>query len=176
MIRLQALAVCLAAALALAAAPAAAQSVDDMPAQIARSYVETIQTELIAHGYRPGPIDGVMGPRTRAAIQAYQRDAGLPVDGIASKQLAEHLLYALPRVEARTASAPALDPVLVRGVQIELIERGYYQGELDGIAGPQTRGAVRAFQQDAGLAVTGAVDQRLLEQLRAASPAVRATN
>ena len=35
--------------------------------------VANLQSQLAAKGYDPGPVDGVMGERTRAAIRAYQR-------------------------------------------------------------------------------------------------------
>jgi peptidoglycan hydrolase-like protein with peptidoglycan-binding domain len=134
-----------------------------------------IQEELAAHGYRPGSADGVMGSQTRAAIEAYQRDAGLPITGVATKELLDHLKFAQPKVFASSSSGGGLDPALVREVQIELAERGYYHGELDGIAGKGTRQAVRDFQADAGLDVTGAVDQNLLSELRLASPDIAAS-
>lgn len=40
-----------------------------------------IQEALTALGYDPGPIDGIDGPRTRAAVSAFQRDQGLAEDG-----------------------------------------------------------------------------------------------
>ncbi len=40
-----------------------------------------VQTQLARDGYYRGPIDGVVGPGTRAAIAAYQRDNGLRVTG-----------------------------------------------------------------------------------------------
>lgn len=43
--------------------------------------IRNLQDLLRARGYDPGPTDGIMGPRTDAALRAYQRDAGLPVDG-----------------------------------------------------------------------------------------------
>ena len=38
------------------------------------SSVAQTQRDLQALGYDPGPVDGVMGPKTRAALQAYRRD------------------------------------------------------------------------------------------------------
>ena len=38
-----------------------------------------------------GPIDGVMGERTRQAIRAYQRDRQMPVDGQVSQALVSSL-------------------------------------------------------------------------------------
>lgn len=53
--------------------------------------VADIQTELVRHGYLTGGADGVAGPQTRTAIQEYQRDQGLLVDGQASPQLLDHM-------------------------------------------------------------------------------------
>jgi hypothetical protein len=52
-------------------------------------------------------------------------------------------------------------------VQSALADRGYYDGPIDGIIGSGTRRAVRAFQRDNGLPVTGRIDRRLLNALRA---------
>ncbi len=153
-----------------------ATTVDEMPSEMARAYIEDIQTELTARGYNAGPIDGVMGRRTAGAIRAYQRDVGLPVDGVASKELLEYMLFNTGGATSGPEPVPSLDPTFVRSVQIELVERGYYHGEIDGIAGPKTREAVDAFQRDAGLVVNGAMDQRLLQELRNQPYSVRAGN
>jgi len=60
------------AALALFAAPAGACS---------REQVRTVQRTLADGGYDPGPLDGALGPRTRAAIRAWQRDGKLEATG-----------------------------------------------------------------------------------------------
>ena len=41
----------------------------------------SIQRRLAELGYDPGPADGRAGPRTRTAIQAFQRARGLSADG-----------------------------------------------------------------------------------------------
>jgi uncharacterized protein (TIGR02594 family) len=41
-----------------------------------------IQTRLAGYGYNPGPIDGIWGRRTMAAVKAYQAAVGLVPDGI----------------------------------------------------------------------------------------------
>ena len=48
--------------------------------------VRQIQQWLSSHGFNPGPIDGIMGPKTRAAIRAFQQAAGITVDGIVGPQ------------------------------------------------------------------------------------------
>ena len=50
-----------------------------------------VQQELARDGYYQGPIDGVIGPVTQAAISAYQHDNGLRVTGTINS----HLLDAL---------------------------------------------------------------------------------
>jgi hypothetical protein len=39
------------------------------------------QERLKAVGFDPGPVDGVLGPQTRAALRRYQSSQGLPVTG-----------------------------------------------------------------------------------------------
>ena len=39
--------------------------------------IRRIQAELAVLGFNPGPIDGVIGPRTMTALRAFQRDEGL---------------------------------------------------------------------------------------------------
>lgn len=53
--------------------------------------IETLQADLRTLGYDPGPVDGILGARTAAAIRDYQRDTGLPVDGKPSPALAVSL-------------------------------------------------------------------------------------
>ena len=43
--------------------------------------VKRVQETLRDKGYDPGPIDGVMGSQTRAAIRQYQKAENLPVTG-----------------------------------------------------------------------------------------------
>lgn len=44
-------------------------------------FVRDAQRALRDLGYRPGPIDGTVGPRMRAALTRYQRNENLPVTG-----------------------------------------------------------------------------------------------
>ncbi len=54
-----------------------------------------LQTALAQLGYDPGRADGVMGPRTRAAVVAFQRAKGLTADGIVGPRTREALARAL---------------------------------------------------------------------------------
>jgi peptidoglycan hydrolase-like protein with peptidoglycan-binding domain len=141
----------------------AVTSVDDMTPEMRKAYIRGIQEELAAHRYDPGPADGILGPMSRAAIQKYQRDAGLPRDGLASKELLDHLKFAEPKVYAKPDPKP--DP-LVLEVQTRLQELGYHRGALDGLMGATTRESIRAYRYDSGLPISGAIDGPLLDSLR----------
>ena len=43
--------------------------------------VAAAQRALARHGHNPGPVDGRMGPRTRAALRAFQSERGLAPHG-----------------------------------------------------------------------------------------------
>lgn len=73
----------------------------------------------------------------------------------------------LGSLSAPAPTRPAADET-VRAVQRKLNELGYNAGPADGLMGRGTRAAITAFQQDRGLAATGAADQALLLQLQQA--------
>jgi hypothetical protein len=54
---------------------------------------------------------------------------------------------------------------VIANVQAALQQQGYYQGEVDGLIGPITRGAIADYQRDQGLYVTSAIDQPTLQSL-----------
>lgn len=64
--------------------------------------VREAQEALEAKGFHPGPIDGVMGPRTSAAVRDFQRRNGLPVTGRLDGATASRL-----GLDTRTGSAQA---------------------------------------------------------------------
>jgi hypothetical protein len=59
---------------------------DDTPTETDLFTVEGYQEALRVLGFDPGPIDGIAGPRTRAAAEAFQRAEGLTVDGVVGPQ------------------------------------------------------------------------------------------
>jgi localization factor PodJL len=72
-----------------AVAPAAGPTTAAAP--LARSAIAEIQELLARLDFDPGPADGVIGRKTNQAIAAYQRMAGMTVDGQPSAALLEEL-------------------------------------------------------------------------------------
>jgi cell wall-associated NlpC family hydrolase len=48
--------------------------------------VSQLQNLLKNKGFNPGPTDGIFGPKTKAAVLAFQRSQGIEVDGIVGPQ------------------------------------------------------------------------------------------
>jgi hypothetical protein len=54
---------------------------------------------------------------------------------------------------------------VIANAQAALQQQGYYHGEVDGLIGPLTRGAIADYQRDHGLYVTSTIDQPTLRSL-----------
>jgi peptidoglycan hydrolase-like protein with peptidoglycan-binding domain len=67
------------------------------------------QERLKAAGYDPGPIDGVLGPQTRAALRRYQASQGLPMTGTLEEATRESLVPSgLPQKGEEAKTEPCL--------------------------------------------------------------------
>lgn len=77
------------------AAVSGAIPVDAMPPVMRDAYLLSIREELAARGY--GPEAGREG--LTAAIRAYQHHVGLPEDGVATKELLDHIAFVRPRMK-----------------------------------------------------------------------------
>jgi len=69
-----------------------------------RGDARNAQQALKEKGYDPGPIDGVHGPRTSAAIREFQKAEGLPVTGQMDGETRERLMA------GSSVSSPAASP------------------------------------------------------------------
>lgn len=104
--------------------------------------------------------DEVFDEELDAAVRSFQQDRGLLVDGIVGPWTFAALDAARWRLGDRLLRhSPGH---LVRGDDVmELQERllgfGFHPGRIDGLFGPDTEGAVRAFQRGVGLVVDGEV-------------------
>lgn len=129
--------------------------------------VRRLQQVLSDLGYAPGAADGISGPRTIAAVTAFQTEAGLKADGLAGRVTRAALKTAFADVAAAGSGSESTSSsssgILrngsrgpdVKTLQTALREASYQPGPLDGIFGPRTELAVIAFQEDHGLRVDG---------------------
>jgi peptidoglycan hydrolase-like protein with peptidoglycan-binding domain len=128
--------------------------------------VRQLQRRLRSDGYYAGPVDGLYGPRTVAAVQRFQRASGLVADGVAGPQT---MSAASPRGDHVRPGAGYGSPggdVRVRDLQRMLRTAGYDPGSVDGRFGPRTQAAVQWFQAKHGLHASGVVDPASLSRLR----------
>ena len=128
-----------------------------------------IQRFLSENGFNPGPIDGVSGNKTKAAIKAFQTKNGLLSDGIAgNKTKAAMRSYtgceAANTCKARDNTGASLDSV--SDIQTYLSNNGFNPGIIDGKIGSYTREAIKAFQRKVGLIPDGTVGTRTKASMR----------
>jgi len=78
---------------------------------------------------------------------------------------------ALPTVLPRPRPLGSADPIgTLRDLQLALRDHGLYAGPLDGVLGPATADAIRAFERRIGAPVTGEPSDLLLATARALRP------
>jgi peptidoglycan hydrolase-like protein with peptidoglycan-binding domain len=121
-----------------------------------------VQVALRALGLYHGPIDGLVGPQTVAAIKTAQQRAHLPVTGLADKRT-RHSLGPLGRpLLGKRILHPGLFGLDVAVLQFLLTKEGVYDGPLDGYLSVGTDSALRRFQRRLHLTADGVVGPRTL--------------
>ncbi|MFF2539414.1 peptidoglycan-binding protein [Streptomyces cyaneofuscatus] len=115
--------------------------------------VKAVQQLLNAQGYAAGSADGIFGPATKSATQAFQRARSLTADGAVGPKTWTALLSAgtTPAL-ARGSSGDA-----VKRLQRSLTAALGTTVNADGSFGPTTETAVRTYQSSRGLSVDGKV-------------------
>jgi peptidoglycan hydrolase-like protein with peptidoglycan-binding domain len=134
--------------------------------------VRELQRRLLRGGYAPGPVDGLYGPLTEAAVRRYQRAHGLAVDGVVGPQTRAVMRSPSSRgpLSRRASLGDLGGPAVVGELQHRLRSLGHHPGPIDGVYGPQTQAAVERFQRAHGLAADGVVGSRTAELLQAQHP------
>lgn len=123
---------------------------DALNDRLEKALVRGIQSELKAQGADPGSIDGFWGDSTE---QAYRRLIGSSPPNRPSAALLRRL-----RQTEREQPRPQIETEAgIRQLQANLTVLGFDTGGVDGMPGPSTLGAVRRFQRDQGLPVTGRI-------------------
>lgn len=118
-------------------------------------YVTTLQQSLAAAGFYQGAVDGVYGPQTVAAVEALQKESGLPVTGTVDKATAAALQA---KLAAMGGAAAHQDTATTAAVQQTLKLVGFWDGPVDGVWTPELTAALKSFQTKLGVPPTGTVD------------------
>ncbi len=138
--------------------------------------VRALQTLLSSYGYFNGTVNGSYDSATVLAVQKFQAQNGLGVDGVAGPATQQLLYLGTPK-RATDTSIGGLDgstfTALKQGMsgndvmvmQQYLQDLGYYGGTLNGVFDATTFVAVQAFQQRNGLTADGVAGQQTLALL-----------
>jgi His-Xaa-Ser repeat protein HxsA len=100
----------------------------------------------------PPPVEPIRTPSAQPLFTSSDRATAPPPDG-------------LPALSGRTKRFAAI----VRRVQIALIAQDFYRGPISGVVAPTLRAALRKFQKDRGLDVTGTITPQTLDALMVSS-------
>jgi murein DD-endopeptidase MepM/ murein hydrolase activator NlpD len=137
------------------------------------SPVAALQVALQTRLLYAGPIDGVVGPATTAAVRRFQRRAGLAVDGVVGPQTRAALgRYGRHTLGSRPLGLGAFGWDVAE-LQFLLAWHGFPSGAFDGRLGTHSLVALCRFQRYAGLppvGVAGAATVAALDAPRPISP------
>lgn len=122
--------------------------------------VRALQVALEGLGHSVGGIDGRFGPLTQRAVESFQTDFGLTVDGAVGRTTRTALAGLEYSDDTGSVLSVGSRGDQVRGIQASLKRGGFEPGPADGIFGPMTLRAVLAFQRDSKLWVDGLVGPR----------------
>lgn len=146
--------------------------------------VEQVQGILKDLDFYSGTVDGITGPNTRKAIQAYQQKVGLNASGEIDTVLLDQLgatptasvphpaprpdqtaAVPIPASAPANAAAPAPDARIIK-IQAGLKAFGNDDMQLDGVVGARTKAAIKEFQSLFGLPETGEPDEVVYVKMR----------
>ena len=146
--------------------------------------VQQVQGILKDLNFYSGTVDGITGPATRKAIQAYQQKVGLNASGEIDSLLLDQLgatptTASVPHPQPRpaetgvvpvslqtsTAASQTPDARIVK-IQAGLKAFGNDDMRLDGVVGARTKAAIKEFQSLFGLPQTGEPDEVVYVKMR----------
>jgi soluble lytic murein transglycosylase-like protein len=137
----------------------------------ASARVAALQVGLRAHGFDPGPIDGVRGRQTSKALLAFQRSHGIRATGLVGRQTRRALgRRGRPLLGQRELGVGAVGwDVAV--LEFRLRRYGLGARAVDGRFTRPTAVALRRYQARRGLAADGIAGPRTYRSLAGHTPA-----
>jgi outer membrane protein OmpA-like peptidoglycan-associated protein len=139
-------------------------------------YIRWIQNSLNKKLGLRLKVDGIMGSQTRRAIQIFQQKQGLMADGVVEPKTEAALIVgsAPPFISSVPGGAGIPSNTdFVRWVQTALNGTLGLRLTVDGIQGPETRSAIRKFQEKHNLPSTGIINLQTSQRLVSAFSGVR---
>jgi len=175
------------------------------PGQQPSQLVMDIQQQLVRRGLYNGTPDGIIGPRTSAAILFFEETVGMAQTGDATPEVlaalktdaagpstvppekphedvsskasaedpvaaairsAEKTIKTAPSAAKQVPSSEVTNVDLVLKIQKGLSNMAYANVGVDGVAGEQTRAAIRHFQKHYNLPENGEPNEAVLKKLR----------
>ena len=140
--------------------------------------VKDLQTKLQKLGFYTAELTGNCGPKTVAAIKAFQEKNGLTADGVAGPATlakVDAAYNALGSSSSSSASSSSSSGLKlnstgkeVSALQTDLTTLGYYWAQITGNFGEKTETAVKRFQEENGLTVDGVAGKKTLDAIAAA--------
>jgi peptidoglycan hydrolase-like protein with peptidoglycan-binding domain len=134
-------------------APAADTQSSGFPNTLTKAEIELVQKRLKAAGFDPGPIDGILGARTRSAISRCKSGCTALNDLLGSSD--KRVFGQTAEIPSPAASASAKPTASINKVsgrpeirltQERLKAAGFDPGPIDGMLGPQTRSALEKYR------------------------------
>jgi hypothetical protein len=135
------------------------------PVCAANPQLAGLQVALRGQGLYKGPIDAVQGPKTRAALRAFQRRHGLVPDGLAGPKTRVALGKLGTPLYGRRVLRRGLVGWDVAVLQFLLRERGFTAGKPDGRFGRSTVVALVKFQREKHLTPDGVLGRKTARAL-----------
>jgi peptidoglycan hydrolase-like protein with peptidoglycan-binding domain len=162
------------------ARPAMFETARDVPTPRTRAeLISGIQRGLAKRGLYDGPVDGIYGPKTDAAVRDFAQSARIKVGPEPDEALLASILSSAVKPSQPAPVAviprPRRDPIAdligpssrILAVQRALTDFGYGQIKPTGVLGSDTAAAIEKFERARHLPVTGQMSERLIRELAA---------
>jgi peptidoglycan hydrolase-like protein with peptidoglycan-binding domain len=137
--------------------------------------IRTIQTRMKMAGLNPGAIDGVLGPKTIAALHRFQSGCAMVKDLLDETATDISRESHALKLTALASATPRTDDV--RAIQTRMRAAGFNPGPSDGILGPRTKSILVGVQSGCTLikAFPETPDQKIRMVERPAALALTST-